>query len=71
MLYSDDLIVADKKEAGLQAHFSDWHWALESKGLKINIKKTEAMVFAKTNETLMIRDRTGHLLKQTKTFKYL
>ena len=31
------------------------------------------MVCAKTNETLMIRDRTGHkLLKQTETtFKYL
>src|SRR6218665_2868917 len=29
------------------------------------------MVCAKTNEMLMIRDRTGHLLKQTETFKYL
>src|SRR6218665_3059719 len=71
MLYSDDLIVDDKEEAGIQAHFSDWQWALESKGLKINFKKTETMVCAKTHETLMIRDRTGQLLEQTETFKYL
>src|SRR6218665_2260301 len=70
MLYTNDLIVADKEEAGIQVRFSDWQWALENKGLKINIKKTETMVCAKTNETLMIRD-TGHLLKQTETFKYL
>ena len=41
MLYADDLIiVADKEEAGIQARFSDWQWALESKELKINVKKT-------------------------------
>ena len=44
---------------------------MESKDLNINIKKTETMLCAKTNEILMIRDRTGHLLKQTETFKYL
>jgi len=38
---------------------------------KININRTETMVCAKTNTTLMIRHRTGHLLKQTETFKYL
>jgi len=35
------------------------------------MNKTETMICAKTNETLMIRDRTGYLLKQTETFKYL
>jgi len=69
--YADDLIVADKEEAKLQARFFDWPSALESKGFKIDIKKTETMVWVKTNEMLMIRDRTGHLLKQTETFKYL
>ena len=29
------------------------------------------MACAKTNETLMIRDRTGHLFKQTEALKYL
>ena len=29
------------------------------------------MVCAKTNARLMIRDRAGHLLKQTETLKYL
>ena len=40
MLYADDLIVADKENAGIRTRFSDWQWALESKGLRINTKKT-------------------------------
>ena len=63
ILYADDLIVADKGKAGIQTRFPDWqsgrgHW--RAKYLKININKTENMVCAKTNETLMRRDRTGH-----------
>ena len=54
-----------------EARLSDWQEALESRCLKININKTETKVCAKTNETLMIKDRTGHLLKQTETLKYL
>src|SRR6218665_566232 len=64
-----DLIVADKEVAGIQTRFSDWQWSLESKGLKINTRKTETKVCAKTNSTLMIRDRAGHLLKQIEIFK--
>ena len=71
MLYADDLIVADEEEAGIQTRFTDWQEALESKGLKININKTETMVCSKTDETLMVRDRAGNVLKQTETFKYL
>ena len=70
MLYADDLIAADKEEAEIQTGFTDWQ-ALESKGLKININKTETMVCANSKETLMISDRAGHLFKQTDTIKYL
>jgi len=28
MLYADDLIVADKEEAGIQTRFTDWQRAL-------------------------------------------
>ena len=41
-----------------------------TQGLKININKTETTISAKTNKTLMVRDRTGTLLKQTLNFKY-
>jgi len=56
-------MLADKEKTGIQTCFPDWQWALGSKSLKININKTETMVCAKKKETLMIRDRTGHLLK--------
>src|SRR6218665_878126 len=39
--------------------------------IRFNVNKTETMVCAKTDETLAISNRTGHLLKQTETFKYL
>ena len=71
MLYVDDLIVADKEDAGIQTRFTDWYRALESKGLKININKTETVVCTKTNKTLKVRDRTGNLLKEMETLKYL
>ena len=48
-----DLIVADKEDARIQALFCDWQRALESKGLKISVHKTETMICGKTNETLM------------------
>jgi len=62
----DEIIVADKEAAAVQKRFADWQGALESKGLNA----TETMVYAKTNEMLTIRDRTGNLLKQTETCKY-
>lgn len=43
----------------------------ESKGLKIDIYKTETMVCAKTSETATIRYRAGPLFKETETLKYL
>src|SRR5688572_6520992 len=71
MMYADNLIVADSEEAGLQTRFTDWQGALESKGLKININKTEAMVCSKTHEKRMVKDIAENVVKQTETFKYL
>ena len=59
MMYADDLIVTVKEDAGIQTCFSYWQGALGSKDTTININKTETMVCDKTNETLMVRDRTG------------
>jgi len=56
MLHADDLIVADKEEAGTQTRSTDWQRAQKCKGRKININKTEAMVCAEGNEMLMISD---------------
>ena len=55
----------------MQNRFDDWQKTLESKGLKVNIKKTETMVCFKVAETVTIRDTAGNTLKQTETFKYL
>ena len=43
----------------------------ESKGLRISINKRETMICAETNETLIIRERIGYLLKQAKAVKFL
>lgn len=48
--------------------------ALEGKVLKlvmISTSKTETVVCAEANETLMVKDRTGNVLKQAETFSQL
>jgi len=72
VLYADNLTVVDKKAQGYR------HVSLIGRGnwramtLRLTSKRQKpCLVCAKTNETLMIRDRTGHLLEQTEIFKYL
>jgi len=44
----------------------------ERKGLKSSTDKTDhVMVYCRMDETSMVRDRAGNVLKQTKTFTYV
>ena len=72
LLIADDLaIMADSKEQ-LQERLFKWQECLEKYGLKMNVKKTETMVFSKNGEEQVnIRDMHGEELKQVKSFKYL
>jgi len=49
----------------------EWQKALESKGLKVNVNKTETMICVKIEEPLHITDRNGKVLKQVEYFRYL
>ena len=44
LLYTDDLALISETMKDSKERFSNWKEALESKGLKVNIKKTKAMV---------------------------
>ena len=45
MLYADDLIIADILSAKLQERFGEWQEALERKGPKVNVDKTETKLW--------------------------
>ena len=45
------MIVAEESSTKLQERFEEWQKALESKGLNVNVSKTEAMICAKTEDT--------------------
>ena len=44
LLYADDLVIMSKDMEDLKERFSNWKDALESKGLKVNTRKTKMMV---------------------------
>ena len=44
LLYADDLVVMSKDMEDLKERFWNWKDALESKGLKVNTRKTKLMV---------------------------
>ena len=44
ILYADDLVLMSKNLEDLRERFQRWRGALESKGMKVNIRKTKMMV---------------------------
>ena len=44
LLFADDLAVVTDTEEEMQRRWLDWQIGMESKGLKVNIGKTEVMV---------------------------
>jgi len=71
MLDADELIVAEDSASNLQTKFNRWQMALESKGLKMNVGKTESKVCSKLEEPLTITGNNGNTMKQVDSFKYL
>ena len=72
LLFADDLVIIADTEEEVQERFSMWKRALEQKGLKVNLGKTELMVSCKGGqEEVNIRLEDGTELKQSREFKYL
>ena len=44
MLYADDLVLMSETMEGLREKFWEWKEAFESKGLKVNLRKTKVVV---------------------------
>ena len=44
MLYADDLVLMSESMEGLREKFWKWKEAFESKGLKVNLRKTKVVV---------------------------
>ena len=50
LLYADDLVIMSKDMEALRKRFWNWKDALESKGLKVNTRKTKVMVSGSEGE---------------------
>ena len=44
LLYTDDLPLVSKKLEGLEGRLEGWKRTLESKGLRVNVKKTKMII---------------------------
>ena len=55
----------------MQRRWLDWQIWMESKGLKVNIGKTEVMVSSRRGTKANIKDSQGTSLGQMNKFKYL
>ena len=58
LLFADDLAVTDIEEE-MQKRWLDWQIGMESKGLKVNIGKTEVMVSSRRGTKANIKDSQG------------
>ena len=71
LLLADDLAVVTDTEEEMQRRWLDWQIGMKSKGLKVNIGKTEVMVSRMRGTKANIKDSQGTSLRQVNKFKYL
>ena len=72
LLYADDIAISADSVDKLQEKFRKWQVELESKGLKVNTRKTEVLVSAKgEGHRAVIKDRHNQEIKQVEKFCYL
>ena len=71
LLFADDLAVVTDTEEEMQRRWLDWQIGMESKGLKVNIGKTEVMVSSRRGTKANTKDSQGTSLRQVNKFKYL
>ena len=58
LLYADDLVLMSKDMEDLKERFWNWKDALESKGLKINTRKTKVTVSGRRRRAVQKQDRS-------------
>ena len=71
LVFADDPAVVTDTEEEMQRRWLDWQIGMESKGLKVNIGKTEVMVSSRRGPKANIKDSQGTSLRQVNKFKYL
>ena len=72
ILYADDLAIVTDSSESLQERLRAWQEALESKGLRVNARKTEVMASCRDGrQKIEVKDTHDTLLKQVDAFKYL
>ena len=71
LLFADDVAVVTDTEEEMQRRWLDWQIGLESKGLKVNIGKTEVMVSSRRGTKANIKESQGTRLREVNKFKYL
>ena len=71
LLFADDLAVVTDTEEEMQRSWLGWQIGMESKGLKVNIGKTEVMVSGRRGTKVNIKGSQGTSLRQVNKFKYL
>ena len=71
MLFADDLAVVTDTEEEMQRSWLGWQIGMESKGLKVNIGKTEVMISSRKGTKVNFKGSQGTSLRQVNKFKYL
>ena len=71
LLFADELAVVTYTEEEMQRSWLGWQIRMESKGLKVNIGKTEVMVSSRKGTKVNIKDSQGTSLRQVNIFKYV
>ncbi|KAK2178494.1 hypothetical protein NP493_541g01036 [Ridgeia piscesae] len=66
LLFADDLAVVTDTEEEMQRRWLDWQIVMESKGLKVNIGKTEVMISSRKKEEQIIEKTEMRMLRRIK-----
>ena len=69
--FADDLAVVTDTEEEMQGRWLGWEIGMESKGLKVNIGKTEVMVSSRRGTRVNVKDSQGTSPRQENKFKYV
>ena len=70
MLFADDIVLCRQNHRELEEHLEIWRNALERRGLKVSLNKTEYLRVGGVDDGEKVK-LLGETVKRAKNFKYL
>ena len=72
MMFADDIVICSESKEQVEEKLESWRYALERRGMKVNMRKTEYMcVNERQDNSIVTVKMQGEEVAKVEDFKYL